>query len=165
MAAQTPLERLCVLAFEVKLREEVDYLKMTDRVLLTRRYAQVMMVRGLCWNWKQVIYYDFDAAMTRDVLMGVINLLEENGLTVVATVSDLGPTNRALFNELNVNYTNPCFKTDSGKDVFVFFDALHLLKCARKHFVDKGFLYDGKQYRVQPVLDVLAKDTGDLRIQ
>lgn len=163
--ALTPLQRLCVLAFdEVKLREEVDYLKMSDTVLLTKRYAQVMMVRGLCGNWKQVIYYDFDAAMTREVLMGVINLLEEHGLTVVATVSDLGPTNRALFNELKVDHTNPSFKTDSGKDVFVFCDVPHLLKCARNHFVDKGFVCDGKVYRVQPVLEVLAKDTGDLRI-
>lgn len=39
----------------------------------------------------EVVYFDFDAAMTKQVLMNVINLLESNNLLVVATVSDLGP--------------------------------------------------------------------------
>lgn len=164
-AALTTLQKLCVLSFdEVKLREEVDYLKMTDTVILPKRYAQVMMVRGLCDNWKQVIYYNFDTNMTKDILMSVINLLEKNGLIVVATVSDLRPTNRALFNQLNVNHVNPCFKTDSGRDVFVFSDAPHLLKCLRNHFVDKGFINDGIEYSVNPILDILRRDNGDLRI-
>lgn len=116
---------------------------MTDTVILPKTYAQVMMVRGLCANWKLVIYYDFDADMTRTILMDVINLLEHSGLIVVATVCDLGPKNRALFNELKVGHNlNPSFKSNSGRDVFVFSDAPHLLKCAQNRFVDKGFRYN-----------------------
>lgn len=164
-SAKTTLDRLCVLSFdEVKVREEVDYIRMNDTVILAKRYAQVVMVRGLTKNWKQIIYYDFDANMTGKIINDVINELEKNGLLVVATVSDLGPTNQACFNQLGVNYNNPTFKTQSGRDVFVFCDTPHLLKCARNHFVDKGFLYSGKTYSVQPVLDLLARDTGDLRI-
>lgn len=97
--------------------------------------------------------------------MDVINLLEQSGLIVVATVCDLGPKNRALFNELKVGHNlNPSFKSDSGRDVFVFSDAPHLLKCARNHFVDKGFRYNDTDYLVKPVMEVLSKDTGDLRI-
>lgn len=161
----TDMDRLCVLSFdEVKVREEVDYERKGDIVLLAKRYAQVMMVRGLTSNWKQAIYCGFDDKMNKTTLMSVINALEDNNQTVVAVVSDLGPTNRVCFQELGIDHNNPQFKSDSVRNVVVFSDVPHLLKCIRNHFVDRGFILKGQVYNAQSVLELLARDSEYLRI-
>lgn len=165
-SVETSRDRLCVLSFdEIKVREEVEYIRVNDTVVLNKRYTQVVMVRGLTKNWKQAIYYGFDDKMTVTTLMDVINELEKNELLVVAVVSDLGPTNRACWNELKVNHQNPQFKTDTDRDVFVFSDTPHLLKCIRNHFVDSGFVNNGVFYNAAPVVELLVRDSkSDLRI-
>jgi hypothetical protein len=37
--------------------------------------VQVMMVRGLCCNWKQPTYDNFDQAVTKSILENVINIV------------------------------------------------------------------------------------------
>lgn len=63
--------------------------------------------------------------MTKSIINEVNNLLEEPGLLVVATVSDLGQTNRGLFNEQGVNNAKPSFQSGSGRDIFVYCDVPH----------------------------------------
>ena len=64
---------------------------------------QVLMVRGLCSNWKQPLFYEFDAAMTPEKLMNVIIRIESFGLAVVAAVSDMGPSNEAMWKKAGVS--------------------------------------------------------------
>ena len=56
--------------------------------------CQVVFARGLFKSWKQPIYYDFDQAMTSEILIEIIRQLFEVSFTVVAFVCDLGPTNK-----------------------------------------------------------------------
>ena len=52
------------------------------------------MVWGLCGNWKQHIFYDFDVKMQKTLLLNIISDLYKFGFTVVAAVSDLGIENQ-----------------------------------------------------------------------
>lgn len=45
--------------------------------------------------------------MTTEVLKTILNATNESGYNVVAMVSDLGGSNRALFNELEVDAEKP----------------------------------------------------------
>lgn len=81
-------------------------------------------------------------------------------------VSDLGGGNRSLHNELNVDHNNTCFTNPSnGEAVHVLADVPHLIKLMRNHFVDYGFLINGKEITktiIEDLLDVTT--TSELRI-
>lgn len=53
------------------------------KVILSSSKAQVLMVRGICKNWKQPIYFQFDQPMTKKILIDVIERLEKIGLKVL----------------------------------------------------------------------------------
>lgn len=60
-------------------------------------------------------------------------------------VSDMGPTNRTLWNSLNINIENTSFENPfNGKNVHIFADVPHLIKLARNHLLDHGFVYNNK---------------------
>lgn len=90
-------ERLVVLSFdEMAVDDRVTYDSTEDRVYGPCKQVQVLMVRSLCARWKQPVYFDFDAEMTRSTLFAAIAAVEEVGYRVVATVCDLSATNRRL---------------------------------------------------------------------
>ncbi|KAF9412455.1 hypothetical protein HW555_009058 [Spodoptera exigua] len=62
-------------------------------------HAQVFMLRGLIYNYKQAISYTFASSATKgperaQQIKDVIRGLQESGFIVVATVCDQGPNNR-----------------------------------------------------------------------
>lgn len=72
----TEKDRVCVLSFdEMKIRSVYEYHRSTDKVLKPAKYVQVAMIRGLYRNWKQIIYYDFDSAMTPKLIREIIAAL------------------------------------------------------------------------------------------
>jgi len=76
--------------------------------------------------------------MDKDILLKIIEELYKVGYDVVATVSDMGPTNIGLWRTLNINMENTSFKHPiSNNNVHVFADVPHLMKLARNHFLDK----------------------------
>lgn len=61
-------------------------------------------------------------------------------------VSDLGGGNRGLHNELNVCTSKTWFINPANKNkIHVFADVPHLIKLLRNHFVDQGFIFNGKE--------------------
>ena len=60
------------------------------------------MIQGLINSWKQIVYYDFDQAMNKHILLEVINQLEHVGARVTACVNDLGRSNLLLWKDLQV---------------------------------------------------------------
>lgn len=88
------------------------------------------------------------------------------GFQVVATISDLGGGNRGLHKELDITYSKPYFINPRNKEkIYVFADVPHLLKLIRNHFVDEGFILDGKEigkHIVEAVLDTTS--VSDLKI-
>lgn len=76
--------------------------------------------------------------MDKDILLKIIEELYKVVSDVVATVSDMGPTNIGLWRTLNINMENTSFKHPiSNNNVHVFADVPHLMKLARNHFLDK----------------------------
>lgn len=96
------------------------------------------MCLGLLSNWKQPIYYNYNTAMTKELLYNIIIELYTNGYNVLAIVCDMGPTNMGLWRDLGISLTNTAFKNPmNDMNVYVFADVPHLLKLARNHFLDQ----------------------------
>lgn len=63
------IERLSILSFdETSLSYEWTYDKGKDILYNPKKKVQCVMLRGLCGNWKQLIYYNFDQDTTKDIL-------------------------------------------------------------------------------------------------
>lgn len=89
-------------------------------------------------SWKQPIYYDYNTAMTKELLYNIIEEIHNNGFNVVGIVCDMGATNMGLWRDLGISITNTSFKNPITKsNVYMFADVPHLLKLARNHFLDQ----------------------------
>lgn len=113
-----------------------------------------MLLLGLIQQWKQPIFYSFDTAMTKDILMNIITNLHHVVYEVVGLVSDMGPTNIGLWKALNIKPTSPSFENpETKKRVHVFADVPHLIKLMRNHFIDKGFILPDESYISREVIE------------
>lgn len=148
---------------EMKVKQcyELDHSR--KRVLRPVDQVLVMMAKGLCTNWQQVVYYNFDKLPTKELIATILGKLENCGLVPVATVCDLGTKNVATLNELGISAAKPFFESPSGNKVFAFADTPHLLKLLRNHFLDTGFISYGNYIGPKPVsklLDLQGLDLG-----
>jgi len=85
--------------------------------------------------------------MTNLLLLGIISKLHDCGFDVVATVNDMGPTNIGLWKSLDVSVSRTFFKhPNTNNNIYVFADVPHLLKLARNHFIDNGFVLKDEKY-------------------
>ncbi|KAF0707287.1 Uncharacterized protein FWK35_00028172, partial [Aphis craccivora] len=65
----------------------------------------------------------------------------------VAIVSDMGPSNVGLWRDLGISMDKTYFEHPVTKqNIYIFADASHLLKLARNHFLDKGFVLPNGKY-------------------
>lgn len=138
------LDRLCVIAFdEVYLSNKIEIDKKNEQVIGPHKCCQTAIARGLISNWKQPIYYKCDQAMTKDILEQIIQELYSAGYIVVSIVCDMGSGNIKLWSDLNIGHDKNCWFVHPADDqlkIFVFADAPHLIKLARNHFIDSGFV-------------------------
>lgn len=159
-------QRLCVLSFdETSVSKEWTYDRANDTVYSPKRYVQCAMIRGLTSAWKQLIYYNFDTDMKKDILFDIIQNVEAAGFLVVAMVSDMGPCNMRLWKDLDVSVNNTSFTNPAASDrlVYVFADAPHLLKLIRNNFLDYGFKLNEKIITSSCVREVISRSVKDLK--
>lgn len=162
-------ERLCVLSFdETSVACDWTYDKGTDTIHEPKQRLQCAMLRGLTSPWKQLVYYNFDTHMTKDILEEIIIKVEEAGLIVVAMVSDMGSSNLKLLRTLGVNIERTSFKNPASDDreIFVFTDAPHLIKLIRNNLLDSGFTLDGKGERnvtSSSINEIIMRSVRDLK--
>jgi hypothetical protein len=164
-AETSPLAKLAALSFdEMEVAKCFDYDQETDRVLGPHKKLQLAMIRGICQNWKQPIFYDFDSQMKADLLFQIIISIESHGIQVWTIVFDLG--NVGLLNELGVNPEKPFFLNpfDPTRPIFVNPDAPHMLKLLRNHLLDQGFQLDGFTITRRDLEGILAFDNSELKI-
>lgn len=96
--------------------------------------------------------------MTKDLLFNIISEIHNSGFEVVTLVSDMGPTNIGLWKNLDITPSSSWFINPvSRKRVHVFADVPHLLKLARNHFIDKGFVLPENVYVGKNVLEEYLK--------
>ena len=141
--------------------------RVENKFLVSTKSAQVVMARGLCSNWKQPIFYNFDTNVTKDILSHIIQQLYRCGYTVLAIVSDMGATNIALWNSLDISVESTSFQhcSDDQKRIFVFADIPNLLKLLLNHFLDSGFTLEGEALTKRAIEQFLGLcGTSDLKI-
>lgn len=160
-------EKLCVLSFdEMHIDSKVVYDVGLDQILGPHSKAQVALVRGLVSRWKQPVFFNFDVTMDKSLMFIIINAIESKGIKVCSIVSDLGGCG-TLWKELGVSTTSTFFTnpSDSKRKVWVFADMPHYLKLLRNHFLDEGLvLENGTEVNVDILVDVLKKDTGEIKL-
>lgn len=150
-------EKLTVLTFdELYICNKLALERREQKVYGPNKTCQFVMARGLFKNWRQPIYYDF--AMSRDVLLSIIQQLYQAGYIVVTC--DMGPSNMRLWHDLNIGIDNThsnenngatdtekkCFimhPADNCLKIFFYADVPHLIKLARNNFFDSGFRFKG----------------------
>lgn len=161
-------DRVCVLSFdEMSVAQQWSYDRGTDTIHSPKSKVQCAMIRGLTKSWKQLVFYNFDTDMTRDVLCDLIVKLEATGMVVVAMVNDLGPSNVKLWNMLGIGINKPSFTNPAASDreVFVFADAPHLLKLIRNNFLDHGFSLNNNFINISSgsVRELVIRSVTDLK--
>lgn len=164
--ADNGLAKYCTISLdEVKTGRSYEYDESRKRVLRPTDYALLFMVKGLCVNWQQVVYYNFDKTPTKELVDMVISKVEGCGLHPCALVSDMGTKNTGMWNELNIKFDgDPFFKSAGGKKIFVFADTPHLLKNLRNHFLDTGLLLKDGYVGTDPIRRLISIQTGDIKI-
>lgn len=162
------LQKLTCLSFdEMAISKQICFDRKNERIFGPHSQVQVVMARGLASKWKQPIYFDFDSPMKKQVLFSIINALEDAGFEVLSITSDLGGENRGLWKELGITDDNNSFlhPYDESRRIFVFADVPHLLKLARNHFIEKGFVVCGNEHITKQCLqDLLKCQDKDLKI-
>lgn len=125
------------------------------------------MIRGLYKNWKQVVYYNFDTAMTEMIITDIIRKLKSIKFHVVAVVCDMGPTNMGLWRSFDISPEKPFFIVD-GQKVFTFADPSHLMKLMRNHFLDSGYAWtqgdETHLFTSKPIVELVNLQTNELKI-
>ena len=76
---------------EIKISKVGNIDRKLDQIVGPAKNAQFVMARGLCENWKWIVFCDFDYQIDKDALMHIIVTLEVGtGLTVMSTTCDQG---------------------------------------------------------------------------
>ena len=153
---------------EMDLKKKYEYFQKTDSVFQNHKKVQVGMIRGLCSNWKQPVFFNFDTPMRKNLFNEIIMKIESTGIEVWAVACDSGSTNQALLKSLGVTTDNTSFQNpaDPSRKIFAFLDVPHLLKLIRNHILDNGILIDGKNTEIgsSDFLEILNSNKGEYRI-
>ena len=103
-------EKQAVLAFdEMSIKKVIEYSDASKVVYGPCSKATVVLVRGLLSSWKQVVFFQFDCPMTRNLLFFIINQVESIGVKIRAVTADQGnPTVQFEMGlSLNNSFQNP----------------------------------------------------------
>lgn len=165
-------QKLCVLMFdEVSLKANITYQERKDKITglvdngEERKgdfadHAQVFMVRGLIYNYKQAVSYTFSSSATKGPelakqIKAVIIGLQEAGLKVVDSVCDQGTNNRQalklLINETRGNYLRKLEEPKENiilindQEIIPLYDPPHLLKGIKNNLLNKNLEYTTKE--------------------
>ena len=181
-------KRLGIVIFdEVKLREEIRFnssslkldgfvdlgdLTPEDKKNACANHALVFMFIPLLHNWIQpvAIYASRNATpgdILAKILIEVIIQLEQSGARVIGFTSDGSQSNKKAWvnlgicgkkGNINCSFKNPI---DQERRVWAFSDFVHILKCIRNFFHDKGkVLYRNKDIDFNFYRRVYETDTS-----
>lgn len=175
-------EKLTVLTFdELYISNKLDLERKQQKIYGPHRTCQFVMARGLFKHWRQPIYYNFDEAMSRDILFNIIQSLYLADYIVVAVTCDMSLTNMKLWKNLHIGATIPCHSknnipADIEKQCYIlhpanntlriyfYADVPHLLKLARNNFLDSGFQSKGTTIDKACLEELLTLNARDLKI-
>lgn len=163
----TERDRLCTLSLdETSVCSQWTYDKATGKIYDPKQNVMCFMLQGLTSRWKQLVYYDFDVRVTKELLLKTIEQVEAAGFHIVAMVNDLAPTNIQLWNSLGISTKQTSFPNPAApqRQVFVFADVPHLIKLVRNNLLDHGFQLTGdKRVNSDCLRELVYRSTKDLK--
>ena len=166
LAENSASYRAASLSFdEMDMSRQHQYDHRNDQVLGPNKKLQVAVARGIVGGWKQQIFFDFDAPMSKELLFKIIIQCEEHQIEIWDIVCDLG--NRGLLKDLGVTPEKPYFINPAcpARKEYVFPDAPHLLKLLRNHLLDEGYqLQDGTKISGRDIEKILDHDINEYKI-
>lgn len=176
-------EKLTVITFdEVYISNKLDLERKQQKIYGPHKTCQFVVARGLFKNWRQPVYYNFDVAMSRDILFSVIQYLYLIDYIVVAVTCDMGPSNIKLWNDLNIGVNIPCYSKKNNipasnekqccithpmnntLQIYFYADVPHLLKLARNNLLDSGFRFKETSIDKTYLEELLRLNEKDLKI-
>ncbi len=160
-------QKLCVIIFdEIEISKKICFLSRKDKILGPYSKCQVVILRGLCSNWKQPIFFAFDFTFNKASFLNLTQKIQNIGLIPIAAVCDYSPTNRALLKELQVTNENPFFSDIKIKHpIFFFADFPHMLKLLRNHVLDQGIILENGYYLSKEIFkNVLDLDNSEVKL-
>lgn len=174
-----PIDRKCVVLFdEMYLRGRLWYNVVKrlvsgfedfgpdGRTHLIADHALMFMVQGLNTQWILPIAFHFvsktcPTAMLKTCLKSVIKTLADNGLQVVASVSDQGPTNQSTIKELKAESGDSVFYCVAGARIVHIWDVPHLMKNIRNNLLSSNLEFqEGKEARWRDIIDYFNLDNS-----
>ena len=142
------MKRQLALAFdEMSVHPKNAFSMHFQRVIPAAHKCMVVMVRGIGANFKEILFYDFDCHMTKDLLHAILVRIEGVGGSVRALTMDLG--NPTLQSELHLARGAYYLENPSNKKkIFIFPDVPHQLKNERTHTLVLGltFTHNGETH-------------------
>ena len=124
------------------------------------------MLRGLCKNWKQPVFFSFDFSFSKEKFLELLLKIQANNLIPIGVVCDYSPQNRALLKILNITPENSFF-TDPllQHPLFCFADFSHMLKLLRNHVFDHGISLNSGYFLSKTIFErILALEQSELKI-
>ncbi|XP_052128876.1 uncharacterized protein LOC127750668 [Frankliniella occidentalis] len=127
-------------------------------------HAMVFMVQGLHVKWTQPVAYYFvsktcPSSMLKLLIEDVIKALFEIGLTVKATVSDQGPTNRTAIAELRQKQGDSIMYSVGGQTLVHIWDMPHILKNIRNNLITSDLEFNqGKVAKWRQLIEFYLYD-------
>lgn len=128
--------------------EDINDLQSYKSPILPAQNAAVLMIKGICQNWKQPLSYFFSYSTMKpsDLLLIIretVQKLRTIGLKVVGLTSDMGSNFYKLSDLLGISVTKSYFQIDEDK-IYYMFDPPHLLKATRNNLLRNNFIDDEK---------------------
>jgi Transposase protein len=161
----SPMKKKCVFAMdEMAISEKFDIDEVDDKVYGGEKDVLVGCVRGLFYQYKQIVYYDFTGKIPLQKFYSMITSLHDSGLDIVLVVSDMGSKNQGFWRDLNLcrvrngqvgktKFPHPV----TGENIWVMPDFPHLLKLLRNHVLDSGITLPTGAVLDKSVLENLLK--------
>lgn len=105
--------------------------------------------------------------MTKEILEQIVSELFQSNFTVVAISYDMGTGNMALWTKLNVGDDKNCsffYPCDSSLQIFIFADIPQLIKLARNHLFNQGFVLNKDIINIEYIRALLNISTSELTL-
>lgn len=146
-------EKLTILQVSyIKTAEIFEYDENLDLIIGPHKYLTLIVARGLYREWSQLVYFNFDARVTKQNLNCVIEALHKIDFPVAAIASNFEEGKADIFVDLSINYGKGFFQhpiTQEKIQCFYYLD--DMLQATNAHFFGGHLTIDENQQTKQPI--------------
>uniref|UniRef100_U5EIH0 Putative transposable element n=1 Tax=Corethrella appendiculata TaxID=1370023 RepID=U5EIH0_9DIPT len=151
-------DKQCVLLIDkIPVKMQYEYSEEVDEINNLYDSMNCIMVQGLCSNWKQIIYIDFNQALTCEIIQEILIELQKINFSVIAITTKFDNEIESIWKQNKISCEKPYFEHPiTKKPVYFFVCPKFLLNSIRNEFVDGGFaISDQCSITKEPIREIL----------